>query len=1105
MSDWWEQAPIAEETEEENWWETAPVVSEQQAAPTNEEPIEMGEEEAANLFGQPSTLTTPTTIPEDPEDKPKLLDQDVWSNPELMTPIRNYMVKRKGNQWADRAPEEVLDAYKTHMRTVSAGETSLIGEIASTYRYTPEEKAEALKAYETYENLAPMWEQGLGEGAEALWDYASAVINPLESPTTIISLGLGKAATSIFAKPIANQTIRTALKQGGKQAAQNVIKKQAFTNALKGAAAGAAFDAGAAGITDYAFQKEFEMELGARDAVDPKQTALAMGLNFALPTAIGTGLQLRAGKGVGMTPDEAKGIRRTYQRVSAKRAAPKLKESFGKLAANLSDEDWKNMAARGTGFDLKASQRQALDSAFFDLENPDSVVRILSDSGVKLNFEEGRFTNNLIAHIKEMPDDLRKPIEDDWKAITGTEFNDALDQVASIARESGEAMAERARAKQALESWMVKSIEEGKALDADDVPPQYMKYVQSTWKRLLVSNPATTAVNVQGWGIASGVRDASHMVQAAVTALYDPKQAANMVKAFKGKAKLMSDIFGTAEMFEDVMQKAAPAYVRDALSRETFGGVANKTPAELYGVGNGPIVRGTEAYAKWASKFTLVDAQDQLTRAFSGMAELDRQVTIKFGKSYSQLLKDGEEHLIDDKIWQRVVKTSLQDTFSFDYARSEGILRPFAQAVQSISNTPGLGFMFPFGKFMNNTVAFTIQHSVLGLPNLFRQAIKKDGYETTEALSKIVVGSAALYTFMEYSSEQIKDGFQWNQVENDAGEVRDVQNLAPASQFMLAGRIFDSIRNGDVPDKTLWEELGKQLVIGEFADIGNSEGVKLVRSMLNWLSSSEEGGDQARQEFAGQALKMMGNIGSGFTRPIDPINDTVGLATGNDTLTDRRMAETAGEQGFLQLTRYVDALLAPVLGEPEEPGDKPRLGVTARSISRPEGEIHDPNVAATTVGAKRSNPMRWLDKAAGMSNMAPFTLESRTAIPEFDRFVNGTLAPRADMAMKRLLGTDYFKKAEPSRRATMVKQTLSNLKEQLLNEMEEGLHGLDPLVADQRRLYSMKPAVERREAQEVFGFEGGPRKLSPAELNLLNHYLKLRKEQYGATIDALSK
>ena len=117
----------------------------------------------------------------------------------------------------------------------------------------------------------------------------------------------------------------------------------------------------------------------------------------------------------------------------------------------------------------------------------------------------------------------------------------------------------------------------------------------------------------------------------------------------------------------------------------------------------------------------------------------------------------SDENLIDDNVMQAAIDATLKSVYSKDYTTKDQpqLLRSTAKLVETISNTPGLGTILPFGRFMNNVVATAYQWSPFATPQFFYQYGRriakslKEGkaqevdLQEGEVMARILVGSTA--------------------------------------------------------------------------------------------------------------------------------------------------------------------------------------------------------------------------------------------------------------------------------------------------------------------------------------------------------------------------
>lgn len=1075
-----------------------------------------------------STVVSPIKTQEGPSqastEAPRLSQKEVIADEDRMAAIREYMVDRKGVKYLDKPPEEVMDDYITHMRYVEAGEVRLVGEIYYTHKLPPEKKEIASRAFQVYQEIEPFWKQGIGESAEAILDYSLAAIRPDTSPSTLLSLGVGAAATKTAGKKLGIEALKAAYRTGTKSGLQKIAAKKAIQSAerkagLIGLGKSAIVDGAIAGAFDTSYQEGLQKELDPAYEYSLGQTLFTTALAGGMTATVGAAPFLKKGAGVGTSADEIMYHRSLTKITKSKAVGQKIVSRVKKLSEALDSAEWQKAVREGKLVDLKASDQKIIADAFFDVDDPDSIASVLIDAGALLNAEDGKFTSTLIKYIEDLDPAVYKNIEGAWNAgMPGVPFKQGMDQLAGVMGQAGETFALSSKAKRSMADDVTKAVQSstGGKQAVDKLSPKTLNYIQSTWKRLIVSNPATTAVNVKGWGIASTVRTIDDTVGIVTRPLVgtimsiakaspDPAiRGFAQSKALAGniafKMRTFMDPMGSLETFEAAWSRV-PKSIANSVNRETFGGVASKTPAELHNMPDNAIVNGVESVADFASRITGIDLQDRLTRQLSGMVELDRQSRLNFNKSFAQLIRDGEEHLITDEIYERVARTSLEDTFSFNYAHGHDALNRLANAVQNVSNAPVVGFALPFGKFMNNLVAWTFSHSPAGMFEVSKRLMKGGIDDATEAFDKALVGTVSIAMLGKWSYEKMQEGDQWYEMEGV-----DNQNLAPLSAYVLAGRIYEMWSNGDSVPPDLIAELGKQLTLAEYGDMTSAPGV-VLEAMAQASAPGAEGEafwDPLMQEMA----KMVGGVGAGFTRVVDPANDLLGMVGepfGGGAKLDRRMAEDGGERFFLELTRYMDSILTPMFGTSEKEGDPKYLGTTARSASRPEGNIIDPNPVSTMVGTKSVLSKNFTDIMLGKVNLPPFRIDSRTRIPEFDRVLNEELAIPLNEAAKRLLANPNFKNATQAGKRMMVDKLVSEERKAARQRIEEGYLGVEPAMAAAREKFTKLPTALRAEGKTVYGWQNIPdRKLSREQIETLSLWIKEYDKEIKLIPEALA-
>lgn len=1044
------------------------------------------------------------------------------ANPALMDPVREYMVDRRGVNWTSKTDEEVLDAYTEHMRWVGGNEVSTLSE----YRYvTTGDEARKMKAgdaYKAYEALGSVFtNDGVGGAVEGVWDYTKAV---LTSPSTYLGAVVGKAAVAgggkLLGKAAINAAIRTAYKTGGKKAAEQVIATAVKKKALATIGAAAVADSATAVFQDRVYQSTM-MEAAAQDEYSLMQGALA-----SLGGIVGGGVaaipEIVRGTGkLSLTGRTLRKVRQKRAATAIDRALPRIRQSVEKL--NKTSASWAKMVQEGKGAqDMPLKELSEMNSWFFDSRNPDSVFNILAQEGMRLTDPEKGVTEQFNNFIRNMPpsklDELNEAL--DPLGVKAGEIADIVSHFQSkmgvnlnLAQQAGQLMKEVGAVSATKRRVDMSIVANGAAEEAKEIGnPKVAKYVASLWRRMLVSHPATTAVNVMGWGQAYGARSMAEVlhggvlgIEGTVGSLVNKKWgAAKLAKSRQllgnqiFKAKTLLDPYSSRESFEALLGELGSTKQKDAIFREYFGGVGHLDNPEAYNIPTNKLVRGAEKFADGAAYFTLVKTQDAYTKSLSGLAAMDRVARRDLGKGFEELIANGETHLITSEMMNEVVDAALKDTFSKDYTKGFGGLSSIADIVEKASNAPYLGFLFPFGRFMNNNMAFVLEYSPLSLAPMAAKMASKGGRqelgkmtadEISQRLAKAVVGTTALATLIASSSEDMEEGLQWYQTSDSTGEVVDRTTQAPASVWRIAARIGVLMEKGEGVPIELFTELGKQLGPGNMLRaVDQDNPITPLITALTEASTVEE--QKGYVELLGAVVKGLSGVASGFTRPLEPLNAAMGGDMKSDVTIDKRQAESSFEAMQLELLRYTDSLFAPFLGEPFEEGGVSGgakvIGTPLRSAVRPEGDIYEPNPIGRLAGHKEIAPMNSTDKLFGMVNFPPWMADQRTSIPAYDRYINETVGPMLEDRSKRLLESKAFQNATQERKLTQVKSLVNDVRQTVRDQLEGGeAGGPDGRLKMSRYRWSNLPEVDRNEARRVLNITTPDNKLNEIQLRML--------------------
>ncbi len=1089
-------------------------------------------------IARPAPVLPPVAQP-----KTNLTVEDVIADPERLAKIRKMMTDTKDIAYAEAEPEKVVEDFMSHMRWMNTNEVSTVAELQNLYTASDEEKAVYGEAYRIYDEMGSMWSNG--DGWNAGLDYAGAVIT---SPTTWLGLGVGKiagaAGTKAAAKAAVTSAINIAAKQAVKKGAGKAtlqgVKTELKSYAAKGAAkwqiAGAlAVEAPAAGLQDLAVQQT-RMKTGVQSDYDLVQTAISTvaGSLGAIP-AIGV-LRRSANSTLGNTADLLAKSFSQRAKNAAKTAAPKVKASLEKAQV-----DWLKMTQGGKSFETDIPLQDAVRNWFFDVTDENSLVRILQESGADLSFESGEFTKGLIGYALNMGDealaDFNKAFEPlgltfgESVAIANAAANgviktpsglgDAVDVIAAHVSRAGNILSDPSVAsrwfqqmkgvsvsKKTSQEALVNGLKEEVA-DVDLAEKEVAGYALSLWKKMLVSTYPTTALNVKGWAISrtsQGLADLTLagglLGRAGMKALINPSGAMKDLGKVKALAAnqtfaltTLVDPFLSAEAFLALLEKA-PSKIQKRISGQIYGGVDDFKPERFGLSSNSPTIMATEGISEFAQKISFVHLQDTLTKGVSGLTALDKESRLAFGKGITQLIKDGEAYKLTDEMWEKSMNTILRETFSEDLTKGKNLFSDIAKTIERFASNPYTGFLIPFGKFLNNTVAFTYRHSPLAtVPVVIRALGGKVDEDVGETISRSVVGTAALYYMMKDQGEKQEEGLQWFEQSTENGSIRDISNVFPESLYALLGRITHNFVQGEGQDASLIESLTQQLgPLEALQDISDPGWLKDLTKFLTDVQTTPEDKNaffDVIGDFGNFIAAPAGDILAGYTRPLDIYSRMIGNAydeTGRGMVVDRKQAEGV-DRFVLGLTRYTNGLLNPLFGEENEYGAT-MMGAPKEAAVSP-GPVRIPNPGNTLMGTTIQPPAKNLNKVLGMVDKPPFKVDSYTSgNPEYDAFVNQQVTPLLERSATKLLNNKVFLKAPQSKQIEMVEAMIREAKDTINLLLDGGkIGGREDRLLNERRKLLMKDRDKRRRAMVDLGIKTPENKLSFEEIRQIQNYM----------------
>lgn len=464
--------------------------------------------------------------------------------------------------------------------------------------------------------------------------------------------------------------------------------------------------------------------------------------------------------------------------------------------------------------------------------------------------------------------------------------------------------------------------------------PRTVEFFQNTLIQTIVTHPGTTALNIKG-SVARGLYDTTaDFVEGALYSAWgarglvtgnfdDLRRGVAMVKA-AGRRTFGARLLAPNATYEEMGDYLAiRPEVEKTLYRFLSGGVENEDVFKAFNIDKSwkvtqATAKGLTNYKDFMQKLYLTQAQDRFFKTQNFMYYLDKNIAKHYGTSYDKFMaRPDAAKIINSPEYAAVefkaVDDTLKSVFSKSYSSRETFSRNPVQAVATIiedlRKIPFVGAAVPFGQFFNGTIDFMSDYS--GIKFAYRAAGFGEGAskETLfEAGSKGVVGLGAIIALSEVELGYIDRGMASMEALDSDGTIVDLTYDFPQSFFKMVGRmVAHQRRDGSVPEE-LKEQFATTFGLESFTRNLQGSAQEVAAATRNLI-----GGD------VGQGIKDIAEVVktdlvsawlSGYTRPLDPLNQAVGLSRDEGPLIIDR------DQGYKTLNksgRYVDQIFADLL------------------------------------------------------------------------------------------------------------------------------------------------------------------------------------------------
>jgi len=935
--------------------------------------------------------------------------------------------------------------------------------------------------------------------------------------------GVTRAESKALRRAAAKKEYDIFMENAKRKARRDSVKLASVKDGKKILAATTAADAMFAVVHDYQLQSTL-MEAGAQEEYSVLQTGFSSLFgSVAGLTQLGFG-KLAGGSGLsdavidlkigGKRTEEAKKLDIQAKTMGAK-SKPINIEMDEKVAKEAADEIlkysslWRNRVEQGISqFDDVPTSVSFLRGVMLGDDGKGGLAKLFKDQGVPLP-KDVPVSAVMTDVVSKLPQETLEAINANLK-VSGitlgqtTEMAQNLQSLLAVeVSKGGKVLNVMSQVSKVLDGGILygheiidgqmKAIKNLEVEAAAAKRAKYGQYGQNVWRRLLVSSPATTAVNVMGFGQFAVGQSLADIFSGTTNTLWGLAQGGTMTKGGRESLRIgkvyrqmqtqkirnLMDPYTTHDAYMAFL--AQNKDVRKIMFESFTGGVARS--GERHGINpNAKWFQRTETTVDAMNRLTGVKIQDTFTKSQMFIGEMDKHIRLKNpGETLESILKSGKLDAIDNDVIGYSLDTTLKSVFAKDYTTDDQLLASVAKGIEGISNMPLIGTILPFGRFFNNTLATAYQWSVGGGVQMASAMYKKSikgvpiPANTTEAFARIVVGMTALRLAMEYDNDRLEKGLAHDMIDIGGGQTWKAQNLFPASLWLAVGRAANLSRKGEMVPNELMVDIGNQLAVGQFAkdiQFGND-----MYNVFDTIFNGEEG-DGSRQMTFDALYKQGGNILAGVTRPLDAVNKMVGFINNTDAARDSRLVEGT-DIALLGASKYIDNIVEIFTDKLD--------GITGEElrVATRNGSVKNPNPILQALGVTVLPSRTATEKAFSMAEMHPWTAGERSQIAEYDKVFNSLIQPMFEDRYAKLIEQPSFKKGSIADR----RQALKGWKTHLSGELRAYLQNSTEygLLAVQRKAVGHGSKEEKNLAmkymREDLGYSGeGPRDMNWEEL-----------------------
>jgi len=624
--------------------------------------------------------------------------------------------------------------------------------------------------------------------------------------------------------------------------------------------------------------------------------------------------------------------------------------------------------------------------------------------------------------------------------------------------------------------------------------------LQQNLIRMLITHPGTTALNLVGWANATAMQSIGDTLRGA---LYGGRALSEMAigrttKAteFATKSKLM---------FSLQRQKATNLVSPYATQQATYSFLAAnpKSQKELFRYMSGGIelddvyknlgvkLDDMEQPGNWekvmdfAQTMYGVKAQDMYTKSQEFMYALDKQIRLKYGKTYSEFLQDPNLYRTmkgDDfvEVQAIAVEDALRNVYAKSYSKplygdTKGTLNSAAGVLEDLRKYPIIGAMVPFGQFFNNTLGHMFDHTGISLIHKYAANTTRD---PMELLTKSAVGLSLIGITAAREYDNMEEGLALFDERGSDGAIRNRMYDFPYSFYKAMGRMAaHAHRDGKIPTEMVNEVVTLFGPKNLTRQLGDS--AKMSFDLLVDIAQNE---DVAVVEGLVKVVQDAGSMYiSAYSRPLDPINQMIALSKGENYIAPDRKQ---GSEWVNKSLRYSDQIFGALMEEPVEK----QTALTDTPAMMPIGRIF---------GYREVPGQTSIQRMFNEIGRPQWRTDIKSFIPEVQNNINGHIFKFLELNASQVIDSDAWRNGTEKTRKTILSDVLKRSKEDVVDILERSIDRNDERTLSLYKLSKKGSGISKEDVEKALvslDIDLEITDLDKNQLDFLVNYLELSKE-----------